>query len=104
MTEFKAGPRRRKPTHPGAIIKSQLAELRITPYAAAPLIGVTKQALGNVIAETSAVSPEMALRLGKFFDNGPELWMKLQADIDLWNARLKIAADLAKIKPAPRVA
>jgi addiction module HigA family antidote len=102
MAEFKAGPRRRKPTHPGAILKTNLAELEISPYAAAPLIGVTKQALSNLITEKSAVSPEMALRLGKFFDNGPDVWMKLQADVDLWTARAKIAEDLARIKPAPR--
>jgi addiction module HigA family antidote len=104
MVELKAGPRRRKPTHPGAIIKRELAALDLTPYAAAPMIGVTKQALGNIIAEKSAVSPDMALRLGKFFGNGPELWMGLQADIDLWNARAKLTDELARIKPAAKPA
>jgi addiction module HigA family antidote len=102
MTEHKAGPRRRPPTHPGAIIKRQLEALGLSAYAAAPLIGVTRMALGNIIAEKSAVSPDMALRLGKFFDNGPEIWMGLQADVDLWNARARLKDDLAKIKPAPR--
>ena len=103
MAEFKAGARRRRPTHPGAILRSELAELGLTAYSAGPQLGVTKQALQNIIDEKSAVSPEMALRLGKFFGNGPELWMKLQADVDLWNARQKIADDLRRIKPAPRV-
>lgn len=104
MAEFKAGPRRRKPTHPGQVLASNLAAIEVTPYAAAPLLGVTRMALGNIIAEKSAVSPDMALRLGKFFDNGPELWMGLQADYDLWMAREKLRDELAKIKPAPRVA
>jgi addiction module HigA family antidote len=102
MTELKAGPRRRKPTHPGAIVKRELEALGITPYAAAPAIGVTRMALGNIIAEKSAVSPEMALRLGKFFDNGPELSLGLQADVDIWNAREKLKGELAKIRPAAR--
>jgi antitoxin HigA-1 len=88
MTEYKAGPRRRKPKHPGAIVAGELAALGLTPYAAAPLIGVTRQALGNIVAEKSAISPAMALRLGKFFGNGAELWLGLQADCDLWQARL----------------
>jgi hypothetical protein len=61
-------------------------------------------ALGNIIAEKSAISPDMALRLGKFFDNGAELWMGLQADVDLWNARARLKDDLAKIKPGCRSA
>jgi addiction module HigA family antidote len=102
MTEHKAGPRRRPPTHPGAIVKRELEALGLSAYAAAPLIGVTRMALGNIIAEKSAISPDMALRLGKFFDNGAELWMGLQADVDLWNARARLKDDLARIKPAAR--
>jgi addiction module HigA family antidote len=102
MAEFKAGPRRRKPTHPGRILAAELEAVGLTPYAAAPLIGVTRAALGNIILEKSAVSPDMALRLGKLFGNGPELWMKLQADVDLWNAREKLAPAIAEIKTVKR--
>lgn len=98
MTELKAGARRRKPTHPGAIVKTNLYEMGISAYAAAPLIGITKAALGNVINQKSAVSPEMALRLGKFFGNGPELWMGLQVDYDLWTTREKLKHELARIE------
>src|SRR6478735_9670638 len=49
------------------------------------------------------VTPAMVLRLGKFFGNGPELWMGLQADFDLREAREKMSAELAKIKPATKV-
>lgn len=98
MAEYKAGPRRRKPTHPGTLLASNLAALDLTPYAAAPLLGVTRAALGNVIAGKSAVSPEMALRLGKFFGNGAQLWIDLQTDHDLWTAQEKIKGEIARIK------
>lgn len=101
-TETKAGPRRRPPTHPGAIVKRELEALGLSAYAAAPLLGVTRMALGNIVAERSDVSPDMALRLGKFFGNGAELWLGLQADVDLWEARSRLKDDLAKIKAAPR--
>jgi addiction module HigA family antidote len=71
---------------------------------AAKRLGVTPTALGNVVAGTSAVSPEMALRLGKFFGNGPELWIGMQTDHDLWRAREALAPELAKIEPAPKEA
>lgn len=99
MAEYKAGPMRRRPTHPGSIVKSNLAALDLTAYAAGPLLGVTKQALQNIMDGKSAVSAEMALRLGKLFGGGPDLWMKMQADVDLWDAKQKIGTDLKKIKP-----
>lgn len=102
MAEYKAGARRRKPTHPGAIVKSQLEALGMSVYAAAPQLGTTKQALGNLVAGKAAVSPAMALRLGTFFGNGPELWMALQADVDLWETRQKLAGELAGIKPVKK--
>jgi plasmid maintenance system antidote protein VapI len=39
----------------------------------------------------------MALRLGKFWGNGPDLWLRMQQAHDLWEADRKIAAELAKI-------
>jgi addiction module HigA family antidote len=99
MREYKAGPIRRKPTHPGAVIASNLKALDITPYAAAPQLGITKQALGNVIAGKSAVSPNLALRLARYLRNTtPEFWLSMQAAYDLWVERQKIKAELAKIE------
>jgi addiction module HigA family antidote len=102
MAEFKAGPRRREPTHPGRIVADALAGLRphLSVRQAALRIGVTPQALANVIEAKSGVTPEMALRLGTFFGNGAELWLGMQHDFDLWRARQKMRTDLAKIKPA----
>lgn len=99
MAEYKAGPRRVRPIHPGRIVKRNLEALNLTAYSAGPLIGVTKQALQNIIDEKSAVSAEMALRLGKLMGGGPDLWMKMQADVDVWDAKQRIGGELKKIKP-----
>jgi len=100
MADYKAGPMRRRPTHPGRIVKTNLEALGLSVNAAAIAIGVTRAALGNIVAEKSAISPEMALRLGKLMGGGPDLWMKLQADVDLWDARQKIGEEVRKIKTA----
>ena len=50
------------------------------------------------------LSTDMALRLGKFFGNGAELWAGLQTDYDLWEARQKLADELARIKTLPKSA
>ena len=100
MADYKAGVRRRQPTHPGAIIKSNIEALGASVNAVALAIGVTRAALGKVVAEKSAISPEMALRLGTFFGNGPDVWIRMQNDYDLWEAHERIKAELAKIEPA----
>jgi addiction module HigA family antidote len=45
---------------------------------AAKKLGVTRQHLHRILAETAPVRAEMAIRLGKFCGNGPELWLRLQ--------------------------
>jgi plasmid maintenance system antidote protein VapI len=42
----------------------------------------------------------MALRLGKFCGNGPDLWIRMQEAHDLWHAKRRIADELASIKTA----
>ena len=63
-------------------------------------LGVTRQTLHRVLAGTTAVTPEMALRLGKFCGNGPDLWIRMQEAHDLWHAERRIADELASIKTA----
>ena len=102
MTEYAA--RRnpdRMPLHPGIMLKEDvLPALGMSVAAAADALGVSRQTLYRIIGGRAAVSPEMALRLGKFCGNGPELWLKLQETFDLWHARRAIAGDLARIRTA----
>lgn len=89
----------RKPTHPGAILREDvLPALKLSVSAAARALGVTRQNLHNVLAERQAVSPEMALRVGKLCGNGPDLWLNMQRNYDLWQARARVGAEIARIK------
>jgi antitoxin HigA-1 len=45
----------------------------------------------------SALTPEMAVRLGKLCGNGPELWLTMQARYDVWQASHRLAAELKRI-------
>ncbi|MBI2801879.1 MAG: HigA family addiction module antidote protein [Gammaproteobacteria bacterium] len=87
------------PVHPGALLREETlpaAELSVT--AAAIAIGVTRQTLHSILREAQSVTPAMALRLGKLFGNGPDLWLRMQQDYDLWHAQREIAAELNTIK------
>jgi transcriptional regulator with XRE-family HTH domain len=50
-------------------------------------MGVTRQALSDLVNEKAGVSVDMAFRLSKAFGSTPELWLKLQMAYDIWQAR-----------------
>jgi antitoxin HigA-1 len=54
---------------------------------AANILGVTRQALNNLVNGKSGISPEMAIRLDKAFGGGAETWLRLQMAYDLAQAR-----------------
>lgn len=91
----------RCPTHPGETLRDDvLPALGMSVSDVAKALGVTRQTLHRILAGTTAVTPEMALRLGKFCGNGPDLWVRMQEAHDLWHAERRIADQLASIKTA----
>ena len=90
---------RREPMHPGELLREEvLPALNISVLQAAKDLGVSRQTLHRVLAGDVSVTPAMALRLGKFCGNGPDLWLNLQRAFDLWHAERELADELAKIK------
>ncbi len=76
------------PPHPGGLVRRQcLQPLGLTVTAAANGLGVTRQALSDLVNEKAGISVEMAIRLSKAFGSSPEMWLSLQLAHDLWKAR-----------------
>ena len=76
------------PPHPGEIIRYECLEpLGLTVTRAAQGLGVTRQALSDLVNEKAGVSVDMAIRLSKAFGSSPETWLGLQTAYDLWQAR-----------------
>jgi addiction module HigA family antidote len=71
--------------------------LELSVSEAARQLRVTRQTLHRVLAGKSGVSPEMAVRLGKFCGNGPGLWLRMQQTFDLWHAEKSLRDELEKI-------
>ena len=89
----------RRPTHPGELPREDvLPALGLSVARAAELLGVSRQTLHRVVAESQSVTPEMAVRLGKFCGNGAAIWLALQQERDLWQAERDLASELAKIR------
>src|SRR6202167_3454460 len=78
----------KNPPHPGRSIRSACLEpLGLSVSEGAKILGVTRQALNNVITGRSAISPEMAIRLTKAFGSTAETWLRMQLAYDLAAAR-----------------
>jgi addiction module HigA family antidote len=73
------------PLYPGLIVKDALIDsTELTVTEAASCFGVTRTALSRLLNAHAGISPEMAVRLAKFFNNSVESWINLQAQYDAW--------------------
>lgn len=74
--------------HPGLIVRHDCLEpLGLAVTAAAKALGVSRQALNNLLNGKSGISPEMAVRLAKAFGSSAETWLGIQLDYDLAQVR-----------------
>ena len=74
----------KKPSHPGRVVRSMCLEPHgLTVTAAATGLGVSRQALNNLVNQKAAMSAEMAVRLEKGFGIKAEVWLAMQMAFDL---------------------
>jgi antitoxin HigA-1 len=93
----------KNPPHPGRSIRHACLEpLGLTVTEGAKILGVTRQALNNVINGKSGVSPEMAIRLSKAFGSTPETWLRMQLAHDLAAARKNESKMKVRRQPVPQ--
>ena len=86
----------KNPPHPGRIVRQECLEtLGLTVTEGARVLGVTRQALNNVVNEKAGISPEMAVRLGKAFGGSPEMWLRMQIAYDL----ARVPQEKLRVKP-----
>lgn len=76
-----------------------LPDFALTASALARALGVSRQSVNELLRERRAVSPLMALRLGRLFGNAPEFWLNAQRAVDLWDAEQAHRTELARIEP-----
>lgn len=76
------------PPHPGGVVRRQCLEpLGLSVTQAAKGLGVTRQALSELLNGKARISVEMAIRLSKAFGSTPETWLGMQQAYDLWQMR-----------------
>lgn len=87
----------RCPTHPGALLREiVLPALTVGKAELARSLGISRQALYDILSEKQPVTPNMAVRLGAVLGSSAASWLNMQTAYDLWHAERQI--DMSKIK------
>jgi len=85
------------PPHPGRIVRQECLEpLGLSVTDGARALGVSRNALSELVNERRGISPEMAIRLAKAFGSSPETWAGLQLAYDM--AQIMKVADRIKVQ------
>ena len=76
------------PVHPGEILNEDfLKPMKISQYRLATRIKVSPRRINEIVLEKRAITPDTAIRLGRFFNMEPQFWLNLQTWYDLEIAR-----------------
>ena len=86
------------PVHPGAFLREDiLPAMNASKVEVAGALGISRAQLYAILSERAPVTAPMALRLGRFFGNGPELWLNMQSNYDLEILGRTMAREIARI-------
>ena len=93
----------KNPVHPGELVRYACLEpLGLSVTEGAKVLGVTRQALNNVVNGKAAISPEMAIRLEKAFGSTAETWLRMQMAYDLAEAKRRAGSIRVRRYRQPR--
>lgn len=87
------------PIHPGEILTDELEEIGMNASQLAQKINVPENRIYQIIRGQRNITADTALRLGKFFNTGPEFWLNLQKADELDVACLQLGDSLEQIAP-----
>jgi addiction module HigA family antidote len=92
--------RERRPTHPGELLKDELHSAGISLTDLASRLAVSRRTISQIVNERRPVTPDMAIRLSRAFNTTPELWLNMQAAVDIWDAEQEHGDAYHRIRPA----
>lgn len=88
----------KNPPHPGTVVRvSCLEPLGLNVTDGAKVLGVSRQALSNLVNGRARMSSDMAIRLAKAFGSTTETWIRMQTAYDVVQAQAR--EDEIEIEP-----
>jgi addiction module HigA family antidote len=94
----------RPPIHPGEILGDELRELGISAAELARQLHVPPNRISQILRGHRDITADTALRLGRWFGTGPQIWLNLQKAYELDVAQQQIGEALDEIEPRAKAA
>jgi antitoxin HigA-1 len=82
-------------THPGEILKDELAARRVSASRLALDLGVPSGRIVDILNGKRSITADTALRLAQYFGNSAQFWMNLQTQYDLSVAEQEHGAEIS---------
>ncbi|MFK8137355.1 MAG: HigA family addiction module antitoxin [Bdellovibrionales bacterium] len=80
------------PLHPGQVLAEvYMLEMGLNQTQLAKLCRCSPRKINEIVNSKRAISPAFAIELEKVLSTTAEMWVRMQADYDLWEARKKVA-------------
>lgn len=74
--------------HPGEILREEFMKpLGISSSRLAKALHVSVPRINDIVLERRSITADTAVRLGRYFPCGPEVWMNMQATYDICQAQ-----------------
>lgn len=90
----------REPTHPGEVLREDfLKEYHLTVRQFAHRLRLSRSTVQKILHGQGRITPNIALRLARCLGTSPEVWLGLQNEWDLYQARRTNDQDLRHIVP-----
>ncbi|MFM6064468.1 MAG: HigA family addiction module antitoxin [Microcystis panniformis] len=89
----------KSPIHPGEILADELEEINLNVSQLATRVNISENELEQILKGEGNITGDIALKLGRFFNTGAEIWMNLQKAYELDIAREKLGNNLEEIIP-----
>lgn len=88
------------PVHPGRVLKRELTARDLSANRLAIALRLPSGRITDILNGKRGISPDTALRLGRYFDNSARFWLNLQTAYELAVAEKEIGARIAsEVKP-----
>lgn len=84
------------PVHPGEVLREWLGETSVTE--AARRLGITRPMLSRILNGNAGITADMAIRLSRSLGTSPEVWVGMQSQYDLWQAKQRPLPDVEPMR------
>ena len=89
-----------KSVTPGEILLEEyLIPLGISQNALGRALGVSPRTINEIVLGRRSITPEMSMKLGRFFGQTSEFWFRVQSNCDFRDLRKREQALTAKVRP-----